>query len=631
MHVKKKVSPPPHYYFLKNEIPEISIRNGHLLFKSRYDFEQLFLLPNSTRSLILKQLNDQYSFISFYKKRITFTAGRHHREYFNCEVPDSLIENNAEFFSLLDVNGVVEIDTFLLRYDYCNKRIWVISSVVADDEQYYNAFLQGDTTNSNLGWFYTYVDVLEALAQNYQTMPDTSLVNEHEIFDKSPSGIPLHEWKYFYDNTDEESSPNNTRMDGKLAFDKFGIYFHLYGKEKYQRHTWLGWQTVSYGTRNWLVDYQFKYMRKGRNIESNGSGTLQPSLNGENKVGYTFYSGSRGLKKYDIRWDVRNYTQYHAVYRKAGGSTEIFIGTFANLPSNTSIHVYNYFFNLIINFGSPNYYRYTSGYSKICDKMKEKVLYIFFVIVLYIFFLNNLSAQPWTISFKPGATFNVNAPGYSSKGYAYKTTSYFMPYPHLAIEISKVNKSGRHVKFCGIGLYPVMNSFDFNEKNINLSKAYGGILRGGDYAIQVYFGIEKKIRKENLPAFRNYFSVFSCIGLGYYIFRPESGQGVTITHFAETNNGQQLTGTEFGYSRYVTGAPSVISGFRYNISNLIGKTVASVDLSANFGLVRYFSHKVSYQIDGVDQIDYLSQKSWNIQLSVAIPLKTFERTKNKKK
>jgi hypothetical protein len=358
---RKELTPPP----LKNNsgMPNVRISNGHLEFASVSDYEKLFDLSSERRKQFLANFKNNPAFTSYFEAKQIWSNENSERTILGCEVPDEVIEDNEDFFDLLDENGVVQIDSHYLRLDYCNEKVWVLSALPALNDQDYYDFLQGDTTNPKVGWFYTYVDVLEALAHHYTTMPDTNSVGENEIFERFELfGPVLHEWKYFYDNTDEESNPDNTRMDGKLAYDKFGFYFHFYGKEKYQRHGWLGWGNVNNGTRNWLVDYQYQYRRKGQNSDQSGNGTLQAPLSGKNKVEKTFYSGSRGLKRFYAKWDVRNYTKYHAVYRKPSGSFQVLIGTFQNSPSNVPVNVYNYYFNQIVNYGSPNYYQLSRGY-----------------------------------------------------------------------------------------------------------------------------------------------------------------------------------------------------------------------------------------------------------------------------
>ena len=350
---------------IKNEeaMPKIKIEQGHLVFDSRASFDKLFQLPEQTRTDLLIRFESSPEFTSFNEKG-SETINSNQRIINGCDVPDSLIEDNDDLFRTLDNNGVVQIGSDLYRYDYCNDKVFIIAFAIAYQGNNYNDFLSGNTSNSNVGWFPTYVDVLDAVAEGYRTMPDPKTVENNDTFKQgAPGNQPLHEGKYFYDMDDDESLPSNTRMDGKLSYDKFGIYFHFYGKEKYQRYGWLGWQTMRSGTTNWLVNYQYQYKRKGQSNMS-GNGTLNPpSAGSENKVEKTFYSGSKGLEKYLVRWDVRNFTTYHSVTRKsAGNANDAHIGTYQTFPANTPMNVYNYSFNIIINSGNPSYYQIIYGY-----------------------------------------------------------------------------------------------------------------------------------------------------------------------------------------------------------------------------------------------------------------------------
>jgi hypothetical protein len=305
---------------------------------------------------MIQRLTDDPSFTSYMEAKKTQKASG------DCEIPADALEGNPDFFNSLDENGVVEIGSDYFRFDYCNDKVWVISVAAGGgNETNYNDFLEGDTTNSNVGWFFAFVDVLEAVAENYRTMPDTTQINDTaEVFKLGAFGDVWNEWKYFYDEDDPNSIPGNTRMDGKLAYDRFGLWFHLYGKEKYQRVTFLGWTTVSYGTHDWSVKYEYKYIRKGQSTEHTGSGTMYPPGSGENKVEHDVYEGGRGLKKFHLRWNVPNYTHYHNIDRKENGfPTTYHYGQYVQgSPSN----IHNFEFTQNYTYGNPNYYQIIYGY-----------------------------------------------------------------------------------------------------------------------------------------------------------------------------------------------------------------------------------------------------------------------------
>ncbi len=339
-------------------MPRVKIEDGHLVFESRASFDKLFELPAQVRKGLLFRFESSQEFTSLREKESTAITSNQ-RIINGCDVPDSLIEDNDDLFRTLDNDGIVQIGSDLYRYDYCNDKVFVIAASIAYQGNNYNDFLTGNTSNSNVGWFPTYVDVQDAVAAGYRTMPDPKLVEGNETFKSGAPGGRLHEWKYFYDMEEDGSSPDNTRMDGVLAFDKFGIYFHLYGKEKYQRQGWLGWQTVQTGTRNWLVGYQYQFHIKKQSTIMSGNGTLTPPpIHEVNKVQHDFYSGGRGLLSYEARWDVRNYTTYHTVYRKSSASANsVHIGTFQTYPANVPLQIYNYSFNQIMNYGPVSYYQ----------------------------------------------------------------------------------------------------------------------------------------------------------------------------------------------------------------------------------------------------------------------------------
>jgi hypothetical protein len=299
---------------------EIKVQNSRVVFSSGQSFESFFLKTSTERAAVLETISQNANFTSLKKKKELSAAGAT-RMIGNCDVPDELVENNEDFFALLDVNGVIQIGTFLYRYDYCNNKAYV-TSAVSDNDQTYSDFLAGNTSNTAVGWFETYVDVIDAVESGYTTMPDPATVAGNEIFQDSDGsqtnsffGGTGHEWKYFND-LEYERDHNNARMDGKISYDKFGFYFHFYAKEKYQKLTYIGFITASDGTRDWKVDFSYSYRRKGQSSPRSGSGTnVRPPLAGENKLGRDFYEGSRGLHWANARWDVWNHTNYHRVVR----------------------------------------------------------------------------------------------------------------------------------------------------------------------------------------------------------------------------------------------------------------------------------------------------------------------------
>jgi hypothetical protein len=160
-------------------------------------------------------------------------------------------------------------------------------------------------------------------------MPDTTQINDpEEIFSQAKTGLigkTKTENKSIHD-FDLEVSPNDRLMDGKLAYDKFGFYFHFYGKEKYKyQHViglWLVASTASQGTDKWRVEYKYEYLRKGNGQTlQTGEGTLKaPPIGSLNKIDTTFYSGSRGLKNGYALWTVWNdQTDYVKVQRNYVG------------------------------------------------------------------------------------------------------------------------------------------------------------------------------------------------------------------------------------------------------------------------------------------------------------------------
>lgn len=296
------------------------IQNGHLAFLNSNSYERFLSLSIADKKIELLKLENYGEFESFKDKQAQ-TSNVSSRVINGCSVPDSLIGDNPDFFSTLDADGVVQIGRMVYRYDYCNDKVFVISASDALNQTYYNSFMQGVEIQNVVGAFPTYVDVVDAVDSGYKTMPDTNAVRGNETFERVGGFLGNVHLENFNVTNNPKDEKEVNQFDGKLAYDKFGIYFHFYGKEKYQTPCFFGFCTSYYGPRDWSINYQYNYKRKRSSTIISGSGTLNPPVSGENKVDYDFYSGSRGLKKDQgyARWDVMNvYTKTARIERNQG-------------------------------------------------------------------------------------------------------------------------------------------------------------------------------------------------------------------------------------------------------------------------------------------------------------------------
>lgn len=235
-------------------------------------------------------------------------------------------------------------------------------------------------------------------------------------------------------------------------------------------------------------------------------------------------------------------------------------------------------------------------------------------------------AQDLSLSIKAGAANSLAAPSSATKGYAYKTTSHLSPYPTLALELSYLKRKSTTEYFIGLGIQPVFTGFGLNEKNIDLSQSYGAGLIIGDYNYQLYLGARRNFSK-NLKLHQNYLSIHGGIGFNYFpLYTGEDGTQVNSS--GKTFSGENLTGMEVGITRNVFGAPSIFAGIEYNIRNPRGKKILGVELTANYGLIKYFDWRVSYQLNGQTRNDYIPEKGLNVQLTLKIPLITFKNKRN---
>jgi hypothetical protein len=127
---QKETTPPQPEIITEESMPTVKIENGHLAFESRADFDRLFELPQKTRAAFIKSYESSSEFTSLREKENS-TNVSNQRIINGCDVPDSLIEDNEDFFATLDRDGVIQIGNDLLRLDYCNSKVFVISTSVS--------------------------------------------------------------------------------------------------------------------------------------------------------------------------------------------------------------------------------------------------------------------------------------------------------------------------------------------------------------------------------------------------------------------------------------------------------------------------------------------------------------------
>jgi hypothetical protein len=78
--------------------------DGHISFTSKASYENY--LSASDHEKIINSIPGIRDFVSFKERRKSTTIAR---QIGNCDVPDSLVENNPAFFDLLDADGVLQI------------------------------------------------------------------------------------------------------------------------------------------------------------------------------------------------------------------------------------------------------------------------------------------------------------------------------------------------------------------------------------------------------------------------------------------------------------------------------------------------------------------------------------------
>jgi hypothetical protein len=241
--------------------------------------------------------------------------------------------------------------------------------------------------------------------------------------------------------------------------------------------------------------------------------------------------------------------------------------------------------------------------------------------------LGNSKGQNSQVSLKVGAAKILSAPASSTKGFAYKTFAPHSPYPSLHLEYKK-NKflSDRISLLAGISGIPTFGETGLNEKNIK--SGYSRASRISYYSLQPYIGFELSLQRNTRESFRNYFSLLGTIG-----FNLSAGEELTpelLNDGGITSSGEMFTGSKYTVEQGKLFSPSVQTGARYHITNSKGKEIIVLELQMNYNLTRYFSYTFRYEINGVNKVDYVAEKGFQIQFNVIIPLARFSNRKHQK-
>lgn len=261
---------------------------------------------------------------------------------------------------------------------------------------------------------------------------------------------------------------------------------------------------------------------------------------------------------------------------------------------------------------------------------------------LILFSLQVTAQQYPQLRLRLGATKSIVSQGNSSDNTIYRMYDKRSPIPSgIGLEFSKQMKKHNDNWFAGVFFeFQPFQSGVNPEKFQSLQGGYSSLSNYG--CIRFYTGIEKRIGKKEIPASKNYFSVFGGIGISYNGGKQGSASGGASGQ-GLTNDGRTFTGiyvdrpdpsfsgimTWETHSRAHVFTPDVFAGFRWNIRNKKGNTVLAVELVANYGLTPKYYHYYNYSLDNIAQRDRLKDKGVNVQVNVLIPLKNFGRKKKK--
>lgn len=266
---------------------------------------------------------------------------------------------------------------------------------------------------------------------------------------------------------------------------------------------------------------------------------------------------------------------------------------------------------------------------------------VMYVMALPVCFAQSSLAQEYPqLRLKFGATRAFSS---SSGNNFYRMLDKHSPLPSgIGLEYQRpMKKPGQHF-FAGAFLHLQPYVVGINPARFTTVPGAGD-MSSGYGNIRVYAGWEKRLGKMDIPAHRNYFSVFGSLGLAWNpgSQNTDSWFGTTIGD-GLTTDGRIFRGEYFdgrGYPEFAgyysklrqrpahALTPVLSAGLRWNIRNKKGNTCLVTELSFNYNPVSVYYLDISYTLDGQPAMDRLKERGSSIQLNLLIPLKTFRKKK----
>jgi hypothetical protein len=271
---------------------------------------------------------------------------------------------------------------------------------------------------------------------------------------------------------------------------------------------------------------------------------------------------------------------------------------------------------------------------------------IFSFLLLCCLFMSQAFGQSYPqLRLRLGASKSIVSAARSDNDTYYRMYDKRSPLPSgIGLEFSKPLKKPNTSFIAGAFLDVQPYSLGINPNSF-ITPPGGAVYSSGNGSIRFYAGLEKRIGRREIPAHKNYFSIFGGLGISYNFpgYRPGDAWGGSIGK-GVTNDGKSFQGIYLQNPAYPTFdgfytqirshrahffTPDIFGGFRWNIRNKKGNTVLAVELVCNYGLMTKFYHDVSYTLDGQPYTDRLKDKGVNVQINVLVPLKNFGKKRKK--
>ncbi|GAA3932820.1 hypothetical protein [Hymenobacter algoricola] len=274
---------------------------NYLTFASREEFEEAIhnideLAPGETIDQHLKLWEEEHG--GFYSLR------RKHEE--NAAQGDSAVSpiNDDYFATMVSPEGTIQIADRIYRLDFEQKRVYHIPAAQAGE--LYEEMI-ASPSNNQIKYYLFDEPVLDYITTEDQGTPSS----QSRLGISLGSGVSCGNGAEALSDDDEDYLASNKRIKCNVEYQKFGLYFSLLAKAKYQERFMRVWWAED-ACMTIVPDPGAFWREKCLTNTNTYNGYISNSCD-DNTVVMRYHKSTRGLNKYQIavKFRVGNFNSQH--------------------------------------------------------------------------------------------------------------------------------------------------------------------------------------------------------------------------------------------------------------------------------------------------------------------------------